>query len=269
MHAIWQMMAATERHMNVRTLCADLAARRRSDRIRLRGRGDISQRFNIAPSQPIAVVMLEDGKRRLKLMRWGLIPSWVKDPRTFALLFNARADGVLEKPSFRNAMRRRRCLIPADGFYEWQTSGARKRPFFIHPAGSGPVAFAGLWETWSGPNGEELDTVAIITTEASDELRGLHDRMPVVIAPEAFEMWLDCAHVDAETAASLLVPASRGFFTFHEVSQAVNRAASDGPELVKPAANTAAEPPAPAAKPAPKVAKPRRPKDGGGQQSLF
>jgi putative SOS response-associated peptidase YedK len=222
-------------------------------------------RYNIAPSQPVPVVILENGKRRMKLMRWGLIPSWVKDPRTFSLLFNARADSVLEKPSFRNAFRRRRCLVPADGFYEWQASGERKRPFFIHPSGGGPIAFAGIWETWVGPNGEELDTVAIITTEANDELRGLHDRMPVVIAPEAFEMWLDCAHVDAQTAHSLCVPAKRGFFTFHEVSQAVNRAVSDGPDLVKPVSGTAAEP----QKPAPKTPKPRRPKDDGGQQSLF
>jgi putative SOS response-associated peptidase YedK len=239
------------------------------------GYGDAAtfpQRFNIAPSQPIAVVTLDDGKRRLRLMRWGLIPSWVKDPRSFALLFNARADSVLEKPSFRNAMKRRRCLVPSDGFYEWQTSGERKRPFFIHPANGGPVAFAGLWESWSGPNGEELDTVAIITTEASADLRTLHDRMPVVIAPEAFEMWLDCAHVDAPTAASLLVPSRPGFFAFHEVSQAVNRAASDGPDLIVAATSAAAEvaesPPA-SKKPAARRPKPRRPAGDGGQQSLF
>src|SRR6478609_268693 len=214
------------------------------------------QRFNIAPSQPIAVVTLDGGQRRLRLMRWGLIPSWVKDPRSFALLFNARADSVLEKPSFRNAFRRRRCLVPTDGFYEWQASGDRKRPFFIHPAGGGPVAFAGIWESWSGPNGEELDTVAIITTEASADLRTLHDRMPAVIAPDAFEMWLDCAHVDAQTAVSLLVPARQGFFTFHEVSQAVNRAASDGPDLI--VATKGAEQPEVSEKPPTRSPKPRR-----------
>ncbi len=230
------------------------------------------QRFNIAPSQPIAVVTLEEGSGVCRLMRWGLIPSWVKDPRSFALLFNARADSVLEKPSFRNAFRRRRCLVPSDGFYEWQASGDRKRPFFIHPAGGGPVAFAGIWESWSGPNGEELDTVAIITTEASADLRALHDRMPVVIAPEAFDMWLDCAHVDAQTAASLLVPASQGFFAFHEVSQAVNRAASDGPELIVATKSTTAEvteAPAAPGKPTAQGPKPRRRTEDDGQQSLF
>jgi putative SOS response-associated peptidase YedK len=155
--------------------------------------------------------------------------------------------------------------VPSDGFYEWQASGERKRPFFIHPSVGGPIAFAGIWETWSGPNGEELDTVANITTEASDELRGLHDRMPVVIEPAAFDMWLDCEHVDAQTAHSLCVPAKKGFFKFHEVSQAVNRAASDGPDLVKPANGAPAEPD----KPVPKPSKPRRPKDDGGQRSLF
>ncbi len=229
-------------------------------------------RFNIAPSQPIAVVTLDERQRRLRLMRWGLIPSWVKDPRSFALLFNARADSVLEKPSFRNAFRRRRCLVPSDGFYEWQTSGDRKRPFFIHPAGGGPVAFAGIWESWTGPNGEELDTVAIITTEANADLRALHDRMPVVIATDAFDMWLDCAHVDAQTAASLLVPSRPGFFAFHEVSQAVSRAASDGPELIVAATSATAqvaESSAASEKPPARRPKPRRRTDDGGQQSLF
>jgi putative SOS response-associated peptidase YedK len=228
---------------------------------------DFPPRYNIAPSQPIPVVLLEGGERHIKLMRWGLIPSWVKDPRTFALLFNARADSVLDKPSFKNAMKRRRCLIPSDGFYEWQTSGAAKKPFYIHPAKGGPIAFAGLYETWEGPNGEAMDTVAIITTEASGDLRAIHDRMPVVIAPEAFDMWLDCNRVDAQTAAALLVPAPRGFFTFHEVSTAVNRAAADGPHLIVPVGEApSAETPPPER---PKPARKKTPRDDGGQQSLF
>lgn len=228
-------------------------------------------RYNIAPSQPIMAVYM-DGVRHAKLVRWGLIPSWVKDPRSFALVFNARADSVLDKPSFKNAMKRRRCLIPSDGFYEWQTVGGARRPFYIHPANKGPIAFAGLWETWVGPNGEELDTACIITTEASDDLRTIHDRMPVVIQPDAFDMWLDCARVDAETAAALLVAPPAGFFDFREVSFKVNRAAMDGPELIRPVGDATVarvvdepqESPASASPP-----KRRRKKSDNGQQSLF
>jgi putative SOS response-associated peptidase YedK len=229
---------------------------------------DFPPRYNITPSQPISVVLLEGGERHIKLMRWGLIPSWVKDPRTFALLFNARADSVLDKPSFKNAMKRRRCLIPADGFYEWQTLGAARKPFYIHPARegkrAGPIAFAGLYETWEGPNGEVMDTVAIITTEASGDLRAIHDRMPVVIAPEAFDFWLDCSRVDAEPAAALLVPARRGFFNFHEISTAVNRAAADGPHLIVPLSDAPAVETVEASAP-----KPRKKPTDDGQGSLF
>lgn len=227
-------------------------------------------RYNIAPSQPIPVVLLEGGERHIKLMRWGLIPSWVKDPRTFSLLFNARADSVLDKPSFKNAMKRRRCLIPADGFYEWQTLGAARKPFYIHPVqegnNAGPIAFAGLHETWEGPNGEVMDTVAIVTTEASGDLRALHDRMPVVIQPEAFDLWLDCNRVKAETAAALLVPPPRGFFAFHEISTAVNRAAADGPHLIVPVGDA---PAVQAPEPEPPPPKPRKKPADDGQGSLF
>src|ERR1700761_2050339 len=125
---------------------------------------------NIAPTQPVPVVILENGIRHFHLMRWGLIPAWVKDPRKFALLINARAETVLEKPAFKTAIRRRRCLIPADGYYEWQVFEGRKRPHFIHRRDGKPMAFAALAETWIGPNGEELDTVAIVTASASADL---------------------------------------------------------------------------------------------------
>src|SRR5579864_5897314 len=165
-------------------------------------------RYNVAPAQPIAIVRLVGGKRQFALVRWGLLPSWVKDPRTFSLLINARGETVLEKPAFRAAMKRRRCLIPADGFYEWQAEGGRKRPFFIHAKTGAPLAFAGLWETWTGPNGEELETAAIVTTRANSTLAPIHERMPVIVPPEAFDLWLDCANVDALTAAALITPAS-------------------------------------------------------------
>lgn len=218
-------------------------------------------RYNIAPTQPIPAVRIDNGQRSFTLLRWGFIPSWVKDPRGLSLLINARAESVLDKPAYRNAMRRRRCLIPADGFYEWKQDGARRRPFFA--AASRLIAFAGLWEVWMGPNGEEMETACIITTTANRTLRPLHDRMPAVIAPEAFDLWLDCAHVDAETAAALLVPAPEGTFEAYEVSTEVNRAANDSPALIEPLAPGAAEaaPPQPVAR--------AKPKKDDGQASLF
>jgi putative SOS response-associated peptidase YedK len=218
-------------------------------------------RYNVAPTQPIPVVRLVDGRRSFALLRWGLIPSWVKDPRGFSLLINARAESALEKPAFRNAMRRRRCLIPADGFYEWKRDGERKRPHVARPKGL--VAFAGLWEPWMGPNGEELDTACIVTTAANRTLRSLHDRMPAVIPPEAFDLWLDCANVEAETAAALLVPAPEDLFEAYEISTAVNRTANDSADLMEPLAPGAAA--AMDARPA-ATAKPTK---DDGQASLF
>lgn len=197
-------------------------------------------RYNIAPTQPIPVVRLVDGKRSFALMRWGLIPSWVKDPHNFSLLVNARGESVIDKPAFRVAMRRRRCLIPADGFYEWKQDGERKRPYVVRPTSGGPIAFAGLWETWTGPNGEELDTACIVTTDANRTLRSIHDRMPVVIAPEAFDLWLDCAKMEPAIAAALISPAREGEFEAYEVSTAVNRTANDAPALIEPVADATA-----------------------------
>jgi putative SOS response-associated peptidase YedK len=220
-------------------------------------------RYNVAPTQPIPVVRLVDGRRSFALLRWGFIPSWVKDPRGFSLLINARAESVLEKPAFRNAMRRRRCLIPADGFYEWKRDGARKRPHVVRSRGL--VAFAGLWEPWMGPNGEEVETACIVTTAANRTLRSLHDRMPAVIPAEAFDRWLDCANVEAEAAAALLMPAPEDLFEAYEISTAVNRAANDSAALIEPLAPGApdAMEPRPAAR-----ARPKKEKDDG-QASLF
>ena len=207
-------------------------------------RPNFPARYNIAPTQPIAIVRIENGKRRFALVRWGLLPSWVKDPKAFALLINARGESVLDKPAFKNAMRYRRCLIPADGFYEWKRDGARKQPYYAHSA-SGPVAFAGLWESWTGPNGEELETAAIVTTRANRRLGELHDRMPVVVPPDAFDLWLDCARVDAQTAATLIAPCGDDVLTPHPVSPAVNHALNDNARLIEPY-EPPAEQPAPA-----------------------
>ena len=189
-------------------------------------------RYNVAPTQPIPLVRLAEGKRSFALMRWGLIPAWVDDPKNFSLLINARGESVLDKPAFRNAMRRRRCLIPADGFYDWR-AGEPKRPYFVRAKSGTPLAFAGLWETWTGPNGEEMETAAIVTTRANRTLAGIHERMPVVVPPEAFNMWLDCANIDDKTAASLIAPASDDLLEAYEVSTVVNRTANDDPKLIE------------------------------------
>jgi putative SOS response-associated peptidase YedK len=217
-------------------------------------------RFNIAPTQPVPIVRLVEGQRSFALVRWGLIPAWVKDPRNFSLLINARGESMLDKPAFRNAMRRRRCLFPADGFYEWRQEGKGKRPFFIRARSGAPMAFAGLWETWAGPNGEEMDTAAIITTTASRTLRPIHDRMPAIVAPEAFDFWLDGGKVDAETAAALIQPAPEDLLETYEVSSAVNHAANDSAALIAPV-----EPGAPLTKARPPKAK----KTDDDQPTLF
>jgi putative SOS response-associated peptidase YedK len=227
-------------------------------------------RHNIAPTQPIPVVILENGIRHFRLMRWGLLPAWVKEPAKFTLLINARAETVLEKPAFRNAMRRRRCLIPADGYYEWQVLEGRKRPYFVHRRNGSPIGLAGLAETWIGPNGEELDTVAIVTAAASADLAGLHHRVPVSIAPEDFERWLDCGADDAGTAVRLLTPPAIGEFVWHEVSTRVNRVANDDAQLTLPI--TAEQRAAEELTPKPKNAAPRKPAaltSDDGQGSLF
>jgi putative SOS response-associated peptidase YedK len=219
---------------------------------------DFPPRYNIAPTQPVPIVRLFEGERQFALVRWGLIPAWVKDPRAFSLLINARGESVTDKPAFRNAMRYRRCLFPADGFYEWKSEGGGKRPFCIRPRHGGPIAFAGLWETWAGPNGEEVDTACIVTTAANRTLAPLHDRMPVVIAPDAFDFWLDCTRVDALTAAAMIAPAPESLFEAYEISTAVNRTANDSPAVIAPLGSVP--------EPAPRVAK--RKKDDG-QASLF
>jgi len=222
-------------------------------------------RYNVAPTQPIPLVRLVDGKRSFALMRWGLLPAWVKDPKTFSLLVNARGESVLDKPAFRNAVRRRRCLIPADGFYDWR-AGTPKRPYFVRAKSGGPIAFAGLWETWTGPNGEEVDTAAIVTTRANRVLAAIHDRMPVIVPPEAFDLWLDCAKVDAMTAAALIAPASESLLEGYEVSPAVNRVANDSADLIAPAAAAPGGNAQPAAAAPAAPAKPKKPSN---QPSLF
>jgi putative SOS response-associated peptidase YedK len=226
-------------------------------------------RHNIAPTQPIPVVIFENGGRHFRLMRWGLVPAWVKDAREFALLVNARAETIGEKPAFKNAMKRRRCLIPADGYYEWHAGGNRKRPHFIRRRDGIPIGLAGLAETWIGPNGEELDTVAIVTAAASADLSALHHRVPVTIAPGDFERWLDCSAHDVDEVMALLKPPREGEFVWHEISTRVNRVANDDAQLILPitAKEREREQSMPFKQPAPRKPAPIASEDGQG--SLF
>jgi putative SOS response-associated peptidase YedK len=221
-------------------------------------------RYNVAPTQPIPIVRLQSRERHFALVRWGLIPAWVKDPKTFTLLINARGESALDKAAFKNAMKRRRCLIPADGFYEWKRTGDAKQPYFVRLRSGAPFAFAGLWETWTGPSGEEVDTAAIVTTTANRTVADIHDRMPVMLGPDQFDFWLDCDRVDDRTAAEALVPLPDDAVEAYPVSAAVNHHANDNPDLLTPV-----EPePAPEPKPSRAAAKMRAREDGG-QGSLF
>jgi len=193
-------------------------------------------RYNIAPTQPIAVVRMMHGARRFGLVRWGLIPPFAEDPKKFQLLINARAETVEEKPSFRNAMRYRRCLVPASGFYEWRrmpgsNSGRTRQPFWLRPRDGQPVAFAGLWENWYAKDGSDIESGAIITITANRVVAPIHDRMPVVIAPRDFGQWLEGTPAEA---ADLMRPAPDDVFEAVEVSRRVNAVANDDPDVLEP-----------------------------------
>ena len=192
-------------------------------------------RYNIAPTQPIAVVARDrEGVRRFRLMRWGLLPAFVKDPKTFPTLINARSEEVLVKPSFRNAMRWRRCLIPADGFYEWTGAKGKRRPFLLRPRQGQLIAFAGLYERWHDKDGGEIDTVVILTRPANRTVSPLHDRMPVVLAPEHFTAWLDVKGTPADAAVKLLSPSSDDLFEAIEMHPKINDSRKDEPCIQEP-----------------------------------
>lgn len=191
-------------------------------------------RYNIAPTQPIAVVHRWEGARRFTLMRWGFLPGFVKDPKDFPLLINARSEGIADKPSFRAAIRRRRCLIPVDGFYEWRREGKAKQPFLIRRPDRGMMAFGGIWETWSSADGSEMDTAAIITCGPNGTMAAIHDRMPVILAPGDFDAWLD-PHSEGNTILPLMRPAPEGLLELVPVSDRVNKVANDGADVQDPA----------------------------------
>jgi putative SOS response-associated peptidase YedK len=191
-------------------------------------RVNLAARYNIAPGTDIAVIRQAAGGRELAMLRWGFLPRWAK-PGKLRPMINARAETAAEKPSFRAAFANRRCLVPADGFYEWQARGkGAKQPYFIYPA-SGPVAFAGIWERWQGPDGEALDTVAILTTAANKRLQPIHHRVPAVIVQDAYATWLETE--DITQAQALLSPPADDFFHARPVSGAVNSVANDTPDI--------------------------------------
>jgi putative SOS response-associated peptidase YedK len=196
---------------------------------------DFPPRHNVAPTQPILVVVVEHGMRMAKLMRWGLVPGWVKDPRAFSLLINARGETMADKPAFRDSLKHGRCIIPASGYFEWRTGpDKRKQPYYITLANDAPMLLAGLCTSWSGPNGEEVDTAATITVAANDALSVIHDRMPAILLPEQMNDWLDVKAIRADEAVRLIRPLPNGAVKFHPVSAMVNSARFDDANLILP-----------------------------------
>lgn len=201
---------------------------------------DYPPRYNIAPTQPVITVLEREGRRTAELFRWGFVPGWVKDPRDFPLLINARAESMADKPAFRDALRNTRCIVPASGYYEWRKRPDGSRwPYYIANVDGGTMAFAGLYATWAGPNGEEIDTVCIVTTRPNPEISAVYDRMPALLAGDAVDAWLNTRDVEARDALKLIAPAPAGTLALHPVARAVNKADADGPALIVPAAEEA------------------------------
>ncbi len=188
-------------------------------------------KFNVAPTDPVYGVVAREGTRRLKVFRWGLVPSWAKDAKGAARLINARQETVADKPAFRAAYRRRRALLPADGYYEWKPEGTGKQPWYLTSRDNSPLAMAGLYEVWRGPDDALLWTCTVITTTAPDEVGEIHDRAPLLVPREQWSPWLDPA---VEDPAGLLVPGVPGVLDAWPVSAAVGNVRNDGPELVLP-----------------------------------
>jgi len=198
---------------------------------------EVVPRFNIAPTQAVPIVRRDSGgHRESAFVRWGLIPSWAKDPTIGASLINARADGIATKPSFRSAFKRRRCLVPADGFYEWQAiPGSKlKQPYAIGLKQPGTFAFAGLWETWKDPEGSALETCTIVTTEPNEMMATIHTRMPVILHREDHARWLETSEADAPSLLPLLVPYPAEAMQLTPVSTLVNNVRNESPECLKP-----------------------------------
>jgi len=194
----------------------------------------LTPRYNIAPTQQIQTILqnAEQSQREFQMLHWGLIPSWAKDPKMGARMINARAETVTEKPSFRAAFKQRRCLILADGFYEWQQQEKKKQPFYFRMNDEHPFAFAGLWEHWKSGDGEVINSCTILTTEPNDLMRPVHNRMPVIIDPKDYDLWLDTEVKTPELLQPLLHPYSAEEMTAYPVSTKVNKPVNDSAELI-------------------------------------
>ena len=196
---------------------------------------DWQPRYNIAPQQLVPIIIAHRGKRSIGLVRWGLVPAWAPDESAGMKTIKARAETVATKPAYREAFRLRRCIVPASGFYEWQADPVRgKIPMAVQPRDGEPIAFAGLWEKWRGPDGRALTTCTIITTEAAPEIRAIHDRMPVILDRAAQRLWLD-PDTDADTLQALLRPPAAGSLDAYAVSRLVNSVANDTEDCLLPA----------------------------------
>jgi len=200
---------------------------------------ELAPRYNIAPPQRVAAVrrLGESATRELAILQWGLVPSWVRDPDSIGRPINARGETVESKSMFREAYRLRRCLIPADGFYEWKRTAGGKQPWRIQRADGAPFAFAGLWEAWKGRDGQVIESCAILTTEANDTVRPIHDRMPVMLDIGRFAPWLEASPVEA----SDLIAPYRGTLSAFPVSRRVNDPTQDDSALIEPAAENGAQ----------------------------
>lgn len=224
---------------------------------------DFPPRYNITPTQPIVAIWEQAGRRTIQLVRWGFVPGWVKDPREFSLLINARAETMAEKPSFKNAVRNSRCIVPASGYYEWMKGPDGKRqPYYITMQDDSPMVFAGLYSQWSGPDGEEVDTACIVTVEPNLEISSVYDRMPAILTGEAIDLWLNTRDVDTKAATQLALPLPEGSLKYHPVGKAIGSAKAEGPELIRPISPEEA------------AVQPEKPKkrasgSGGGQMDLF
>ncbi len=196
----------------------------------------LAPRYNIAPTQLVAAMTQENGNaaRQLRWLRWGLIPSWAKDSKIGNRLINARAETLTQKPSFRHAFKRRRCLILADGFYEWKKTGNRKQPYYFELKNGQSFALAGLWETWQPKGGEAIASCTIVTTEANALIQPIHDRMPVILEPDNYEQWLDSRLTNTDALEPLLKPYKSELMTASPVSSLVNNPANDVPECLTP-----------------------------------
>jgi putative SOS response-associated peptidase YedK len=197
---------------------------------------DLQARYNMAPTQDAPVVrMLEPGGPRvLSYLRWGLVPYWADDPSIGNRMINARSESVAEKPAYRSSFKKKRCLVVTDGFYEWKKAGKAKQPYLIRRRDRQPFAFAGLWSSWKNPAGEPLESFTILTTDANGTIRGLHDRMPVILDRADFGLWLDPANDNAGRLQSLLVPAADDLLETFPVSRAVNSPAHDAADCIEP-----------------------------------